>query len=109
MSLSAAFAVQVHDLETPCPVVSVRGEVDIATAHLVASCIAGVLAKHPPGVAADLSDTTFMDCSILNVILETKNQLPECTLVLGEPQPFFRRVLEILELDFLCAIEPSAA
>jgi anti-sigma B factor antagonist len=110
MSHSVGFAVQVDHLETPCPLVSVSGEVDLATAPQVASCIASVLAKNPRTVVLNLSEMTFMDCSGLNVILETKNQLPaECFVVLREPQPFVRRVLGILDLDFLCAIEPAAA
>jgi anti-sigma B factor antagonist len=110
MSHSAAFAVQVRDLGTPCPVVSVSGEVDLATAPQVASSIASVLAKHPLCVVLNLRDTTFMDCSGVNVILETKSQLPtRGGVILREPSPSVRRILGILKLDSLCATEPSAA
>jgi anti-anti-sigma factor len=108
MSHSAAFAVQVRDLGAPCPVVSVCGEVDIATAPEMAACVASVLAKHPLCVVLNLSKATFMDCSGLNVILEAKSKLPEA-IILREPPPSLLRILGILELDSLCAIEPSAA
>jgi len=109
MSHSAAFAVQVRDLGAPCPVVSVCGEVDIATAPEMAACVASVLAKHPLCVVLNLSRATFMDCSGLKVILEATSQLPTEAIILREPPPSLRTILGILELDSLCAIESSAA
>ena len=110
MSHSAAFAVQVDGADTPCPVVSVCGEVDLATAPQMDSCIAAVLASGPRTVVLNLSKTTFMDCSGLAVLLGMKAQLPaESVVMLHEPKPFILKILGILGLDSLISVEASAA
>ena len=104
MGVTPEFAVQVVDLKSP--LIHVRGEVDVATAPKLADCILTSLARDPRELELDLTDTTFLDCAGIGVIVWARNQLPdEARVVLRQPNPRIRRILDILKMDTVVAIK----
>jgi anti-sigma B factor antagonist len=106
MGPSPAFAVQVLDLESLHPIVRIQGEIDVATAPEMADSVATVLAHDPLDLVLDLTDTEFMDCSGVGVIVRARNHLPdESRVILRHPTPIIRQVFALLELDTAVVIE----
>jgi anti-sigma B factor antagonist len=110
MGSSPLFCAQIDDLATLCPVVAVTGEIDCATAPQLAEVLIFVLAGDPLDIVLDLSDTTFIDCSGISVILSTKKAMAaESRLILRHPQPRVRKLLELLEIDRACCVLEGAS
>lgn len=106
-----SFSVQVDDLFPLYPVVSVRGEVDLATAAALAVGLATALGNGPiEDLVVDLRATTFMDCSGVSLLLAVKPRLPDqARLIIRGARPFLRRVIELLDLGPLFSLEPQLA
>jgi len=86
--------------------VTVRGEVDAATAGALREALKGATV---PGtkLVVDLSGTLFMDSSGLNVLLRARSQLEKIgsTIVLRSPHERVLKVLRISGLDRIFPIE----
>lgn len=90
------FVIDTHR-DGPVDVVVVSGEVDIATAPLLAAVLDAVLARRPARVEVDLSDATFLDAYALSTLAAARRRLAarRGTLALRDPSPAARRVLEL--------------
>jgi stage II sporulation protein AA (anti-sigma F factor antagonist) len=95
-------------------VVQVRGEVDVATSDHLAAAIARAMAsameKEPAGkfhLVIDLARLTFIDVSGINVLVRAEGQARACggALVLRSPSRSVRRLLDVLRLDAVLAVE----
>jgi anti-anti-sigma factor len=73
---------------------TVRGELYRARAH----------AQEAGVVVVDLSQVTFMDCSALHPLMETRRALGH-RLVLHRPAPRVTRLLQLAQLDDILVIE----
>jgi anti-sigma B factor antagonist len=87
--------------------VTIRGELDLATAPVLSDCLERAMARHPWSLVFDLADVGFMDCAAAHVLIEAARGLP------GSPPPVLlhpvfavRRVLSVTGLDARCIIEP---
>ena len=92
------------------PVVVVKGEIDLAAAEAFREAIDGALREAGPRLVIDMVDTTFLDSSGLNVLLQAYaalGRLPEA-LVLRAPSPVVRRVVELAGLEDLFAYDDGA-
>ena len=58
------------------PIVSLVGELDIATRDGFQKKLAAELERQPPGVVVDLSQTAYIDSSGLAVLMRAARQLP---------------------------------
>ena len=72
-------------------VVKLRGEHDLSTAQAVRSALRSAVESGPPAVVVDLSDTTFLDSSILGaligayrVALPVRGELEDAIRAVGE-------------------------
>ncbi len=87
----------------------VRGEVDMAVAAQLWEVVReGLLAGGR--LVIDLTETTFMDLSGLNVLARAHRhagQLKEA-IVLRQPRPMVLRTLELAGMDELLTIEPTS-
>jgi anti-sigma B factor antagonist len=90
--------------------VRVRGELDIATAPLLRSALDGVYARRPARVEVDLSGVTFLDASSLGTLIAARRRLAaqRAVLVLVDPSPIVRRVLDITGLDRVVEVRSAA-
>ncbi|WP_329192723.1 MULTISPECIES: STAS domain-containing protein [unclassified Streptomyces] len=78
--------------------VSVTGEIDIATAPLLAEALRAALCDGVTRVEADLSGVSFCDCSGLNVLLAAERHARthgRALRVTGVRSPQVRRLFEL--------------
>ena len=87
-------------------VITLGGELDIATAPELALVVAAAVDKEPPRLVLDLCDLRFIDSTGLAVILKARESLPTASaMVLRRPQPNVLRVFTITGLDGQLVIE----
>jgi anti-anti-sigma factor len=99
-----AFGVEVNPDDEE--VLRVKGEVDLATAQLLAEHLDAVIESGIRSVIVDLEETTFIDSSGLSVIVRalTRLRAHDGDMVLRSPTGSVRRSLEITGLDKLLAV-----
>jgi anti-sigma B factor antagonist len=109
------FHVTMAVLDDRATLVSVRGDVDLATSPTLRRILAAVQAcrRHEAGhgrVVVDLSRVTFFDASGLGVLVEAARSAERDgqTLALRDPSPICRRVLEITRLESVFRIDAGA-
>ena len=86
--------------------VVVRGEVDFATAGILARQLDEVAGQQPEHLTVDLGQTSFLDAAGLRVLARTRRTLPpRGPLTLRSPTKQVRLVLEVSGLAGECPIE----
>lgn len=87
--------------------VFIHGEVDAATAPIMAARVRHVIDQNPKRLTLDLADMSFMDCSGVSVIAYAVREAPgRFEVVLRHPRQLTRTVLELTGMDGPCVIEP---
>lgn len=89
------------------PVVLVAGEVDIATAPVLAETIREAMTTGPPRVVVDLGAVEFIDASGIEVLIAAANaaSVEGTAVVIRHAGERVRRVLDILQLDGTLPVE----
>lgn len=92
-------------------VLSVRGEIDLATAPQLRRSIHDLIDGGHRQVAVDLTDVEFMDSTGLGVLIGSLKRLNEDggNLVLTGLRPAVSRVFEITGLDRIFTVHDSVA
>lgn len=87
-------------------IVEVRGELDTATAPLLQDLLDQLMAAGARRVVVDLSEATFVDSTGLGALLSAhrRMQADHGQLVLSQPLPATRRLLELTALDRVFAV-----
>jgi len=90
-------------------IVSLGGEVDAHTAPRLDEELAGAIEAGARRVVVDLAGTSFVDSTVLGVLLRTQRRLDglEGRLVLVSDDPRILRVFELTGLDRQFQIERS--
>ena len=103
------FATATEQLETGTPVVSVMGEVDLATVPALAQTLGGVADDRTGDVIVDLTGCRFLDSRGLGALIAIRARLERSdrrlALVLANQSVL--RIFEITQLDELFEIYPS--
>ncbi len=107
--MDSTFGISV-DTASGTVTVSVVGELDVATAPGLRSCLETTIGQHAPApVIVDLLGVTFIDSTALGVLIASLKQSQatggELRLVIAEPR--IRKVFEITGLTELFAIYPT--
>jgi anti-sigma B factor antagonist len=106
---SQHFVAATEQLDDGRPVVSVMGEVDLATASAFAQTLLGVAEERKGEVIVDLTDCSFFDSTGLSALLAARERLERSNrslaLVLGNPT--VRKVFQITGFDERFEIYPS--
>lgn len=91
-------------------VVTVLGEIDMATGPLLSECLAAAIPDATRRLVIDLSGTTFIDSTGLALFVRAQQQLRHrgAELILRAPQAAARQVLAISGLDTVMTIQASA-
>ena len=93
--------IDVNRTEGAAVVVAIRGEHDLYTAPALREQLSALVADGQP-VVVDLSGCTFIDSSILGVLLGALRRTREAgsafVVVLGEGEPAVRRIFEVTGL-----------
>lgn len=89
--------------------VSVVGEVDVATAPELRDRLREAVADGSPTVAVDLTEVTFIDSTALGVLIETKKLCDGegRTMRIAVSEPRILKVFEITGLTGLFDIRPT--
>lgn len=89
-------------------VVSLAGEHDLHTAPKVQQELRSVIAAGARAAVVDLTATTFLDSTMLSVLLSTRNELPDGgRLLLVIDDATIKRVFEIAGVDRFFDFYPS--
>jgi anti-anti-sigma factor len=86
-------------------VLSVGGEIDLATAPALEEAIAGVLAEDPTALIIDLSEVTFLASAGLQLLVATHERIRESAdfAVVAEG-PATSRPIQLTHLDSVFAL-----
>jgi anti-sigma B factor antagonist len=83
-----------------CAIVTLTGELDLATAPVLASELAPVLARQPQRLILDLAGLCFIDCSGLSEFIRASRALPAGRrLTLRSASPATRKLLAMSGLQ----------
>lgn len=94
------------DWQGACATVTLRGELDLATAPLLSACLTGVVAQQPRRLTVDLASLAFIDCAGLAPIVRARGALPPGRpLILSSPPPTARLLLRLTGLDHVFRVE----
>lgn len=88
-------------------VVSVEGELDLATVGLLEQHLEEVLSGGARSVVVDLTGLTFMDSNGLRLLLEFRNRLPDGRLVVAAGNGPVRRLFELTGIEGTVSIFDS--
>jgi anti-anti-sigma factor len=93
----------------PRSVVTVSGELDIATAPQLSAVIALAIGARPPELWIDLTPTTFIDSTGLNLLLQAQQRYDGALMIICPPGNV-RRVFDVAGLSTLLPLcdEPAA-
>ncbi len=90
-------------------IVTVEGEVDVATAHVLRDCFDLVIGRDDGPVVVDLAGVTFIDSTGLGVLIGARKRCDvedrDLRVVIDEPR--ILKVFEITGLTDLFSIHPS--
>jgi anti-sigma B factor antagonist len=102
------FAIDQHE-RNGVPVLTVRGEIDLATAPALRSAIQSELAAGRSRITVDLLGVTFLDSTALGVLVGGMKQCQaaggDLDLVISEPRII--KIFEITGLTDVFSISPS--
>ena len=89
--------------------VALQGELDLATAASLRSCLSPLVQGEPAPdrLVLDLRDLTFLDASGISALLTVQRALDRRggTLVLRSPSRLVRRVVKVLDLEQALPVE----
>jgi anti-sigma B factor antagonist len=87
-------------------IVTVDGEIDVATVGVLTQHLTQLAAKHPQRMVIDLAGVDFIDSTGLGGFVRIRKALPpDCPVVLRSPQRPVRRVFKITGLDSVFGFE----
>jgi anti-sigma B factor antagonist len=91
---------------------TVRGELDLATAPQLCAAVDAILATTPRGLVVDLTPTTFLDSSGARTLVQISRAADECGVQLHVVAPPnngpVRLTIDLLELHTVVPIVGSA-
>lgn len=85
------------------PVVSLHGEIDLASAPAVRAAIEPLLGEHAEHMTIDLADVQFLDSSGLAVLVAVAERIDELQLL--NPSEIVGRIIEVTGLSQVLRIE----
>lgn len=96
--------------ESPMPgatVITVRGEVDVATSPQVAAVVAKVLTRHATDIVIDLTEVEFIDSTGLGMLVGAQRSCRSVGTKLGLAVRD-QRIMRLLEITGLDSLFPTA-
>lgn len=106
---SPKFVAAAENLDGGTPVVSVMGEVDLATAPVLEQTLCGVAANRPGKVIVDLTGCSFFDARGLRALVATKMRLARSneSLAVVVSNPNVLRIFRLTGCEALFEIHPT--
>lgn len=90
-------------------IISVRGEIDWATAPILREALAGAMAADPPRIILSLAEVTFLDSAGLSVLIRAHRHAAERRgwVRLAGPGRRVSEILRITDVDRIVPIHPT--
>lgn len=105
---SAAFGISQRELDPLTSVISVEGELDLATAPRLKWVLIDVLEAGCTRLVVDLSLVSFLDSTALGVLVGVKRRLdPDAQLAIVCAQPAVLKIFEFSGMDGAFAVFPT--
>lgn len=86
------------------PVVTLKGELDMATADELEKAVEAIIDSEPSRLVVDLTDLQFADSSAIALLVRWANLIHHVEL--REPPPLLRAVLQRMGLDQRLHVTP---
>ena len=86
---------------------AVTEDVDVATADELREAGRAALTNACGTLRIDLAEMTFLDSTGIGALISIRNHADRATLILENPPPQVRKILEITGLTDLFTIEPA--
>jgi anti-anti-sigma factor len=86
---------------------AVTGDVDVATADELRTVGENALTKACSTLRIDLGGVTFLDSSGIGALVHIRNSATHCRLILDNPPPQVRKILDLTGLTDIFDIEPA--
>ncbi len=96
------FTILPQDADTT--VVTIRGELDIASIDGLEAAVAGVIESHPARLVLDLGGVSFADSSAIALWVRWATAVGELTL--RDPSPLLQKVIETMGLGETLRLGP---
>jgi anti-sigma B factor antagonist len=98
-----------HDVEGGLPLVSVSGELDLASVDELRTALATAAAASSSSVVVDVSDVSFIDSTALAALLRSNDELSSdgVQMVMACPPGPVRRLLTMTSLDDRLTLAPD--
>jgi anti-sigma B factor antagonist len=93
----ARLAYEVTEDRDGCPLVRLRGELDMTTAPSLESAVAALIASSPPRLVIDASGLDFADSSAIALLVRWANLVREVEI--RQPPELLRRVIARMGLS----------
>ena len=95
-----AFKIETVAQQDGCVVLSVHGDVDIATAPRLRAALVESL-QHHSTVVVDLAEVGFMDSTGLGVLVASRNRAGSAghRLIVARPQRIVKNALRLVQID----------
>jgi anti-sigma B factor antagonist len=91
-------------------VVRLTGELDLYNAHEVREVLLTEASAEPERIVVELSDVSFVDSTMLGVLIEARTKLPNPrAFLLAAPRAQTRRALELAGLDGYFGVHETLA
>lgn len=103
---NAGLHLAVHQVQD-VPVVTVTGELDMATAPILEDEVVRRLDATPPTLVIDLSAVTFLSSAGLQVLMHAHNRQPRTHVAIVAPTGTTLRPIQLTGLDRALALYPS--
>jgi anti-anti-sigma factor len=84
--------------------VSVSGELDITNVDTLGSAVAPAIEREPSRLIVDAGELRFADSSAIALWVQWATEVPE--IVLRDPSPLLRRVVETMGLTNMLGVTP---
>lgn len=81
--------------------VAVSGDLDVTTISTLDDMLSVALDRQPSRIVVDLGDVRYLDCAAARVIAQAAEALPGHRLIILNPVPMVRRLLELTDLAAL--------
>jgi anti-anti-sigma factor len=103
------FAIETEKLDRDVTHVALSGEVTLAVAPELRHTLDELRSADHPRILVDLTDTTFLDSTALQVLLDTARELrrPRGRFAVLCPDPDLRSLFQLVGLNLIFPVDPT--
>jgi anti-sigma B factor antagonist len=108
-SSPAGFAIEMQKLDRDVTHVALSGEVTLAVAPELRQRLDELMSADHPRILVDLTDTTFLDSTALQVLLDTARELrrPRGRFAVLCPDPDLRSLFQLVGLNLIFPVDAT--